>query len=69
MLKLILWHDSDPCILVNGTIIAAVNSEEAPDKNNKQVIFKICAQIIDCIEEINSTQVDNIKDFDAAMLL
>ena len=46
-----------------------MNSEEAPDKNNKQVIFKICAQFTDCIEEISSTQVDNIKDFDAAMLL
>ena len=34
------------------------------DRNNNQAIFKNCASFIDCITEINSTQVDNTKDLD-----
>ena len=30
-------------------------------KNNKQVIIKSCALLTDCINEINSTQVHNVK--------
>lgn len=33
----------------------------AAGKNNKQVIIKSCALLTDCINEINSTQVDNAK--------
>ena len=33
----------------------------AAGKNNKQVIIKSCSLLTDCINEINSTQVDNAK--------
>ena len=38
-----------------------------PNNNNKEVVFKICAQFIDCISQINSTQIDNVKDIDVVI--
>ena len=35
----------------------------AAGKNNKQAIIKSCALLTDCINEINSTQVDNANIF------
>ena len=35
--------------------------------NNKQAILKTCAPFMDCITEINNTQVDNAKDLDVVM--
>ena len=32
------------------------------DKRNEEIIFKNSAPFIDCISEINNTQVDNAKD-------
>ena len=46
---------------VNNTAAAGANS------NNKKVIFQNCAAFINCISEINSTQVDNSKDIDIVM--
>ena len=37
------------------------------NKRNKCVIFKICAPFINCISEINNTQVDNAEDIDIVM--
>ena len=34
---------------------------------NKGVIFKICVPFIDCIGEINYTQIHNAKDIDAVI--
>ena len=34
---------------------------------SKKLIFKNCAPFIECISEINSTQVDNSKDIDVVM--
>ena len=37
------------------------------DRNEKEVIFKNCAPFIDCISEINKTQIDNAKHLDIVM--
>ena len=39
----------------------------AANNGNKKVIFKTCAPFIDCISDINNTQVDNAKEIDAVM--
>ena len=39
----------------------------APNNRNKKVIFKNRAPFINCISEINNTQVDDAHDFDAVM--
>ena len=69
ILKSSLCDYSDICILVEGTI--TVNNRAAADANannvNKKVIFKNCAPFINCISEINNTQIDNAKDMDIVM--
>ena len=69
MLKSSLCDYSDAYILVKGTI--SVNNTAAQDaavnNNNKKVIFKNCAPFINCISEINNTQIDNAKDIDIVM--
>ena len=42
---------------------------EGTDANNadKKVIFKNCTPFINCVSEINNTQVDNVKDIDIVM--
>lgn len=67
MFKSILWDNSDACILVNETKV--VNFKATPDKNNKQVTFKMCAPFTDCVKQINNTQAGNTKDLDGAMRL
>ena len=51
---------------VKGTI--TVNNTAAADADanntNKKVIFKNCTPFINCVSEINNTQVDNAKDID-----
>ena len=46
-----------------GTDAAARQSDE----RDKGVAFKNCAPFINCISEINNTQVDNAKDIDIVM--
>ena len=46
-----------------------IQLEPVRDRYNKQTIFKICARFIDCIIEINNTQMDNAKDLDVVMLM
>ena len=73
MLKYSLCDYSDAYILVKGRITingrgAAVAAREA-DERDKGVAFKNCAPFINCISEINNTQIDNAKDIDIVMLM
>ena len=71
MLKSSLCDYSDAYILVKGTITIAGAGDDAAarqaDGRDKDVIFKNCAPFINCISEINNTQVDNTKDIDIVM--
>ena len=61
MLKSSLYDYSDAYIIVKGTITVNNTAAAEADANNtnKKVIFKNCASFINCINEINNTQVDN----------
>ena len=71
MLKSSLCDYSDTYILVKGTI--TVNGRggddvaRRADERGKGVSFKNCAPFINCISEINNTQIDNAKDIDIVM--
>ena len=68
MLKSSLCDYSDAYILVKGTIsVTNTAADGAANNTNKKVIFKNCAPFINCIREINNTQVDNAKDIDIVM--
>ena len=71
MLKSSLCDYSDAYILVKGTITIAVAGDDAAarqaDERDKGVAFKNCAPFINCISEINNTQLDNAKDIDIVM--
>ena len=71
MLKSSLCDYSDAYILVKGTItIAGAEADAAArqaDERDKGVTFENCASFINCISEINNTQVDNAKDSDIVM--
>ena len=73
MLKLSLCDYSGTYILADGTITITGGTEDATDGNkcldesNKGVIFKNCAPFIDCISEIDNSQVDNAKDLGVVM--
>ena len=71
MLKSSLCDYSDAYILVKGKITIAEAGADAAarqaDERNKGVIFKNCDPFIDCISEINNTQIDNAKDIDIVM--
>ena len=71
MLKSSLCDYSDAYILVKGTItITGAGADVAArqeDEKDKGVAFKNCAPFINCISEINNTQVDNAKDIDIVM--
>ena len=60
-------------MLVQGTIIitrgpaAADAVTKQTDKRNNAVIFKNCVPLIDCINEINNTQVDNTNDLNVVI--
>ena len=73
MLKSTLCDYSDAYILVKGTITINGRGADAAarqaDERNKGVAFKNCAPFINCISEINNTQVDNAKDIDIVMLM
>ena len=71
MLKSSLCDYSDAYILVKGKITIEEAGADAAarqaDERNKGVIFKNCDPFIDCISEINNTQIDNAKDIDIVM--
>ena len=62
---------SDAYILVKGKITIAGAGNDAAgrqaDERDKGVVFKNCAPFINCISEINNTQIDNGKDIDIVM--
>ena len=68
MLKFSFWDYSDTYILVKGTISITGTENDAAarqaDERNKGVIFKNYAPFINCISEINNTEVDKAKDID-----
>ena len=66
MLKSSLCDYSDAYILVKGTISINNTATQGAAANNinKKVIFKNCAPFINCISEINITQIVNAKDID-----
>ena len=71
LLKSSLCDYSDAYILVKGTItITGAGADAAArqaDERDKGVAFKNCAQFINCISEINNTQVENANDIDIVM--
>ena len=69
MLKSSLCDYSDAYIIVKGSITVNNTAADgaAANNSNKKVIFKNCAPFINCISEINNTQVDNAKDIDIVM--
>ena len=68
MSKSSLCAYSDAYILVRGTITihgrGGDDVARRADERGKGVSFKNCAPFINCISEINNTQVDNAKDID-----
>ena len=69
MLKFSLCDWGNAYILLKGTITVPYTAAAGVDVNNvnEKVIFKSCAPFINCISEINNTQVDNAKDIDTIM--
>ena len=71
MLKSSLCDYSDAYILVKGTITingrGADDAARQVDERDKGVSFKNCAPFINCISELNNTQIDNAKDIDIVM--
>ena len=71
MLKSSLCDYSDAYILVKGKITINGRGADAAaiqaDERDKGVSFKNCAPFINCISEINNTQIDNAKDIDIVM--
>ena len=71
MLKSSLCDYSDAYIHVKETITINGRGADAAarqaDERDKGVSFKNCAPFINCISEINNTQIDNAKDIDIVM--
>ena len=57
VLKSILCDCSDAYILVKGTVTVPNTAAADANNANNKVIFKNCAPFINCISEINNTQV------------
>ena len=54
--------------MIKGTItIPNTEASAAPNNRNKKVIFKYCTQFINCISEINNTQIDDAHNIDVVM--
>ena len=71
MSKSSLCDYSDAYILVKGRITINGRGDNAAARQagerNKGVAFKNCAPFINCISEINNTQIDTAKDIDIVM--
>ena len=70
MLKSSLCDYSCAYILKGTITITGAGANAAArqaDERDKGVAFKNCAPFINCISEINNTQVDNAKDIDIVM--
>ena len=73
ILKCSLCDYSDADTLVKGKITITGEADDAAAtqayERDKGVALKNCAPLINCISEINNTQMDNYKDIDIVMLL
>ena len=71
MLRSSLCDYSDAYILVKGNISVSNSAAADADANNtnKNVLFKICASLIECISKINNTDIDNAQDIDIIMAM
>ena len=68
MIRSYLCDYSHENIHVNGTKeVPHTGTAAAPNNWNKKVTFKKYAPFINCISEINNTQVDDAHDIDVAM--
>ena len=69
MLKSSLCDYRDAYILVKGliTLASTKTTDVGTNITNKKVTFKIFASFINCISEINNTQLDNAKNLDIVM--
>ena len=70
MLYSILCDKSDAYKAVKGTItVPNTRTAAATNNGNKEVLFKNFAPFINCINEINNTQIDSAKDIDVVATL
>ena len=69
MLKLSLCDYGDAYILVSGTITASSTETVGVPNKRKNVMIKNCALFTDCITEISTTQIDNTKEINVAILM
>ena len=68
MLRSSLCDYSETYIFAKETItVPNTGTVAAPNNRNKKVIFKSCAPLTDCINEINSKKIDQAKDNDVVM--
>ena len=68
MLRSSLCDYSDAHIPVSATMtVPNTAAAGAAANNRKDTIIKNCAPFINCISEINNTQIDNAKDVDIVM--
>ena len=69
MLKLSLCDYGDAYILVSGTITDPSTETVGVPNKRKNVMIKNCALFTDCITEISTTQIDNTKEINVAILM
>ena len=70
MLKSSLCDYSDAYIAVKRPItVPNTGTAAAQNNTNKELALKNSAPFIDCISEINNTQIDNAKDIDEVVIL
>ena len=72
-----LMFKSKVCDYTNAYILASVttiitleladNNAKRADERDKEVLFKNYALFTDCIDEIDNTQIDNVKDIECVM--
>ena len=71
ILKSDLCYYSDAYILVKGAVKITGAGDDAAtrqaDAKNKGVMFKNWAPFINCKNEINNTEIDNVKDIDMVL--
>ena len=69
MIRSNLCDFSDTYIFVKGTITIPDTSAQGatPNNGNKKLIFKSFAPFINCVRQINNTQIDNAYDIDAVI--
>ena len=69
MLKSSLCDYNDAYILVKGKITITGAGDDAAARQADARAFKICSPFINCISEVNNTQIDHCKDTDIVMPL